>query len=219
MQLSVRDAARVFGVPEPTILRWVKSDGLPAFLINGHYRFNRVDLLEWSNSRRRPMAPDAAPDAGRPGTPFALLKQALSAGGVHHGVAGADAASALAAAAERLPLSPPDRALAAQALVEREKLGSTALGDGIAIPHPRSPLIFPVSEPSAALCYLERPADFGAADGKPVGALFLLLAPTVRTHLALLAELAAALHVPRFKDAVARRASAEELLGLLEGKP
>jgi PTS system nitrogen regulatory IIA component len=217
MQLRVRDAARIFGVSEPTILRWVKRDGLPAFSINGHYRFNRVDLLEWSNSRRRPMIPDAAAEADRSGK-FALLRQALGAGGIHHGVAGSDVASTLAAAAERLPLSPADRALAAQVLAEREKLGATALGEGIAIPHPRSPLIFPVEAPVTALCFLDRPADFGAADGKPVSALFLLLAPTVRTHLELLAELAAALQDPRFKDAVARHASAEEILALLAGE-
>ncbi|MFI5351289.1 MAG: PTS sugar transporter subunit IIA, partial [Elusimicrobiota bacterium] len=178
---------------------------------NGHYRFNRVDLLEWSSSRKHPMAAYA-----NPGKDFPLLRQALKAGGIHRGIAGSDAESALAAAAERLPLSPADRALAAQVLAEREKLGTTTLGEGVAIPHPRSPLVFPVEAPLAALCFLERPFDFGAADGKPVGALFLLLAPTVRTHLILLAELAAALHVPRFKDAVARHASAEEIFKLLE---
>ncbi|MFI5362157.1 MAG: PTS sugar transporter subunit IIA [Elusimicrobiota bacterium] len=215
MELSVRDAARVFNVSEPTILRWVKQDGLPAFVINGHYRFNRVDLLEWSNSRKRPMSPETA-GGGQRGD-FALLRQALTAGGVHHSVAGSDAVSALAAAAERLPLSPVDRALAAQVLAEREKLGATTLGDGIAIPHPRSPLVFPVDSPVAALCFLAQPVDFGAADGKPVGSLFLLLAPTVRTHLDLLAELAAALHVPRFKDAVVRHAPAAEIFASVSG--
>lgn len=218
MELSARDAARVFGVSEPTVLRWVKNEGLPAFLINGQYRFNRVDLLEWSSRHRRPMTPsiEAGSDQGKG---LALLRQALSAGGVHHGVAGADTASVLTAAAERLPLSSADRALAGQVLAEREKLGSTALGDGIAIPHPRSPLVFPVDAPVVALCYLESPLDFGAADGKPVGALFLILAPTVRIHLGLLAELAAALHDPRFKSAVARRASSEEVLANLVGGP
>src|SRR5260370_30671526 len=103
MELSVRDVARAFGVSEPTIHGWVKEDGLPAFVINGHYRFNRVDLLEWSNSRRHPMAPETAAGADRKKN-FALLRQALNAGGIHHGIAGADVAAALAAAAERLPL-------------------------------------------------------------------------------------------------------------------
>lgn len=216
MDLRVRDAAQAFGVSEQTILRWIEKEDLPAFLINGHYRFNRVDLLEWSNSRRRPLAPGALA-VSRSETRFALLRQALKAGGIHHAVPGADAPSALAAAAERLPLSADDRSLAAQVLAEREKGGSTALGEGIAIPHPRSPLVFPVAHPVAALCFLETPVDFGAMDGKPVSALFLLLAPTVKVHLALLADLAGALHEPRFKAAVARHAPAEEILAILAG--
>lgn len=218
MELSVQDAARVFGVSEPTILRWVKREGMPSFSINGRYRFNRVDLLEWSNLHKRPMTLEAASDANR-GNRFALLIQALNVGGIHHAVAGTDAASALAAAAERLPLSAEDRALAAEVLAQREKHGTTAVGDGIAIPHPRSPLVFPVDAPVVALCLLERPVDFGAADGKPVSALFLLLAPTVRAHLTLLAELAAALHDPRCKAAVARRAPAGEILASISGEP
>ena len=193
MDLNVRDAAKVFGVSEPTILRWAKEEGLPAFAINGRYRFNRVDLLEWSHARKHPMAADA-----KRGGAFEPLLGALNAG---------------------LPLCAADRALAAEVLLEREKHGATAIGDGIAIPHPRGPLVFPVAAPVVALCFLESPLDFGAADGKPVGALFLLLAPGVRSHLALLAELSAALHDERFKDAVARRAPAAELLALLAGEP
>lgn len=214
MDLNVRDAAKIFGVSEPTILRWVKQEGLPSFAINGHYRFNRVDLLEWSHARKHPMSPGAKRDGK-----FDLLIPALTAGGVHHAVAGADAPAALAAAAGRLPLSAPDRALAAEVLVEREKHGATAIGEGIAVPHPRSPLVFPVASPVVALCFLERLLDFGAADGKPVGALFLLLAPSVRSHLTLLAELSAALHDARFKEAVARRAPAAEILAALAGEP
>lgn len=218
MDLNVRGAAKAFGVSEPTILRWVKQEGLPSFSINGRHRFNRVDLLEWAHARKHPLARDVETGAGR-AEKFELLVQALSAGGVHQSVAGADAESAVAAAAERLPLSAADRALAAEALAERDSHRATAIGAGIAIPHPRSPLVFPVAAPVVALCFLERPVDFGAADGKPVRSLFLLLAPTVRMHLALLAELAAALHEPGFKDAVARRAPAEEILAALTGKP
>ncbi len=217
MELSVRDAARAFSVTEPTILRWVDQEGLPSFCINGRHRFNRVDLLEWSNRHKRPMRPDAALDAHPGGKPAALIR-ALNAGGIHHSVAGADAASALTAAAERLPLNATDRVLVAEVLAQRGMRGATPVGDGIAIPHPRGPLVFPIEAPCVSLCFLDRPVDFGAADGKPVNALFLILTPTIREHLSLLAELAGALHDAGFKAAVARRASAEEILSLLGGE-
>ncbi|KAJ8137819.1 hypothetical protein OY671_008968, partial [Metschnikowia pulcherrima] len=157
-------------------------------------------------------------DAGREGR-FESSARASSAGGVHSSVAGADAASALTAAAERSPLSAADRASAAEASSERENHGTTAIGAGVAIPHPRSPLVFPVAAPVVALCFLERPVDFGAADGKPVHSLFLSMAPTVRVHLALSAESAAASHEPAFQDAVARRAPIDEILAASPGKP
>ncbi len=214
MELSVQDAARAFDVPESTILLWVQNEGLPTFCINGRYRFNHVDLLEWSSLHKRSMVSAAARESAR-GIQFARLSRALTAGGVHRGISGADAASILASAAERLPLPKADRALAAEVLAEREKHGTTAVGDGIAIPHPRSPLVFPIEAPVVALCFLDKPADFAAADGKPVFALFILLTPTVREHLVLLADLAAALHDPRFRAAVARRAPADEILAFM----
>ncbi len=76
--------------------------------------------------------------------------------------------------------------------------------------------MFPLAPTSVTLCLLERPVDFGAADGIPVIALFILLTSTVGLHLALLSQVAAALHRPGFRDAVVRQASAEEILGALK---
>ena len=63
-----------------------------------------------------------------------------------------------------------------------------------------------------ALCFLERPIDFGALDGKPVHVMFSLVSPTVRAHLRLLSRLSFALHDPAFKKAVTGQASREEIL-------
>lgn len=65
-------------------------------------------------------------------------------------------------------------------------------------------------------CFLERPVDFGALDGRPVHALFTLISPTVRAHLHLLSRLSFALRDPAFKDAVVRQASREEILAAAE---
>ena len=61
------------------------------------------------------------------------------------------------------------------AIAERERLGSTGMGDGIAIPHAR---IASLSKPFGVLAKLKRPIDFAAIDGKPVDIVFLLLLPT-----------------------------------------
>lgn len=75
-------------------------------------------------------------------------------------------------------------------LVEREDVGSTALGQGFAIPHARVPGL---SRPIAAFVRTEIPIPFDAPDGKPVGDLLVILVPQHATeaHLLLLAEAAA----------------------------
>ena len=59
-------------------------------------------------------------------------------------------------------------------LIEREKLGSTGIGKGIAIPHSRSMM---VERLSVAFASLEEPVDFDSIDEKPVALVFLILAP------------------------------------------
>ncbi|MEE1613668.1 PTS sugar transporter subunit IIA [Microvirga sp. CF3016] len=61
-----------------------------------------------------------------------------------------------------------------QALYEREELGSTGLGDGIAIPHVR---LLGIDRPFGILARLKRPIEFAAVDGRPVDVLFLLVLP------------------------------------------
>jgi PTS system nitrogen regulatory IIA component len=74
-------------------------------------------------------------------------------------------------------------------LFAREKLGSTALGYGIAIPHGR---IKGLKSTTCAFLRLAEPVDYDAPDGMPVDLVFALLVPTVATdlHLQILAELA-----------------------------
>ncbi|KAF0103003.1 MAG: PTS system nitrogen regulatory IIA component [bacterium] len=75
-------------------------------------------------------------------------------------------------------------------LFSREKLGSTALGYGIAIPHGR---LKHLKETACAFLRLKTPADFDAPDQQPVDLVFILLAPAAATdvHLQILGELAA----------------------------
>lgn len=75
------------------------------------------------------------------------------------------------------------------AFTARERLGSTGLGHGVAIPHGRSDA---VHEARAAFVHLAEPVDFGASDGQPVDLVAALIVPAHFTdqHLRLLAELA-----------------------------
>lgn len=192
MQLTTRDAARLLGVPETTLERWLKSGELAATRVNDQYRFNKIDLLEFATARNLEISPQLLAEVEQPALPS--LAEALRAGGVHHGVSGADKATILRAVVDRLPLpGQADRDLLHRVLLAREALGSTGFGNGIAIPHPRNPIVLRIQKPEVAICYLDRPIDFEAVDGKPVHTLVTLVSPSTRTHLHLLATVAAAL--------------------------
>lgn len=83
------------------------------------------------------------------------------------------------------------------ALIAREQLGSTGLGDGIAIPHCRIPRC---EHTVGSLIKLDKPVDFDAVDNKPVDLLFFLLVPenTLAGHLEALRTLAENFSNPEF---------------------
>jgi len=99
-------------------------------------------------------------------------------------------------------------------LEERERLGSTGFGRGVAIPHARFPGL---SRPVAALLKLRHPADFAAADGLPVDLVFGLLSPenSGATHLHALAAISRLMRDERVHEALSDAPDAEALYGLL----
>jgi nitrogen PTS system EIIA component len=212
MDLSVRDSAQLLKVSEKTIYRWVKQGRLPAYRVNEQYRFNRAELLEWATSQRLNVSADifAEPDGGGP---VVSLTDAIRAGGIHYRLSGADKRSVLQSLVEIMPLPEQvDRQFLLEVLLARESLGSTALGNGIAVPHVRNPIVMHIVRPLATLCFLERPIEFGALDGRPVHTLFTIVSPTIRAHLHLLARLSFALQQAAFARAIAGPGSREEIL-------
>jgi PTS system nitrogen regulatory IIA component len=217
MKLLVRDAARLLDVSEKTIYRWIKQGSIPAYRLNDQYRFNRAELLEWATARRIAVSPEIFREEESEAASLPRFADALAAGGIHYRIGGADKASVLEHVVEMMRLPEPvDRQFLFEVLLAREALGSTGIGDGIAIPHVRNPVILHLERPLVTLCFLERAVDFGALDGQPVSTLFTLISPTVRAHLHLLSRLAFALREPAFKQAVLGQAPREEILAAAE---
>jgi PTS system nitrogen regulatory IIA component len=209
MDLTLRDVADAFRVSEDTVARWVADNNLPARRPNGTYRFNRIELLEWAAVQR--LAPSPFFRGARPSLP--RLDKALRNGGALTGLTAHDRPGLLRALIAALPLPTHfDRDELLMLFTGREALGPTAIGEGIALPHPRRPIVIPGWPASITVCYLGAPLDFTAPDGQPVHTLFALLSPTVLGHVHLLARLLTALKDTGFREAVRRRAPAPELI-------
>ncbi len=213
MQLGVRDVARILNVSEKSIYRWIQAGQIPAYRVNDQYRFNRAELLEWATAKKINVSTEMfrEPDAGPELLPD--LADSIEAGGIFYRLEGTDKESALRSVVNVMRLPPDmDRELLLRVLLARESMASTGVGDGIAIPHVRNPIVLSVNRPVICLCFLERPVEFNAIDGQPVQTLFTLVSPTVRIHLYLLSRIAQALRVPAFMDVVLRQASRVEIL-------
>lgn len=214
MLLSVAEAARLLQVDEKTVHAWIRKEGLAASKMNDRLRLNRVDLLEWATEHNIKVSPEIfAATLEEEAEPLPTLTEALAAGGIHYDVPGGDPPNVLREVVALLKLPPqvdPDFLL--QVLLAREALGTTAIGNGIAIPHVRNPILLHVTAPLVTLCFLAQPIDFKALDSLPVQTLFTLVSPTVKTHLHLLAKLAYALRDERFQDVLRRRVDAAEIM-------
>ena len=212
MQLSVKDVANLLKVNEKTIYRWLKKGSLPAYRVGDHYRFNRAELLEWVTSHQIGVSADLFHEPENLQVPIYSLLDALTLGGIYYRIEGENKESAIknVVGLTKLPQEV-DRDFLLQVLLAREAMASTAIGDGIAIPHVRNPIVLHITEPIVSLCFLEKPIDFNSLDGKPVNCLFTLISPTVKTHLHLLSRLAYALRDNGFRNVVKKQGSREEI--------
>ena len=213
MQITIRQAATYLGVPETTVRRWISSEGLPAHRVNEQLRCNAIELWEWATARGHPVSKALLLDARQAPDVVPPLSQLLEAGGIHRDLEGDTKPEVFRAVVDALPLPPDmDRDSLLSVLEAREAMGSTGIGDGIAIPHVRNPILLHVDRPFVALCMLKHPIDFDAVDGKPVGALFVVVSPNVPSHLQILARLGFTLRDPGLRALLRDGAPSVEIL-------
>ena len=86
-----------------------------------------------------------------------------------------------------------------KAVIERERLCSTAIADGVAIPHPRSSMETYVTEPLLVLAISKKGIHFESDDGKPTNLFFLICANSIDIHLKVMARLSRLLRSPKFR--------------------
>jgi mannitol/fructose-specific phosphotransferase system IIA component (Ntr-type) len=103
-----------------------------------------------------------------------------------------------------------------RALHEREQLHSTGIGDGIALPHARNALVGLVDKPVILMGRHPQGIPYGAIDGKPARLFFLLVAPTVTEHLAMLARISRVLNSARLRQALLNASRPEQALELIK---
>lgn len=217
MALDLQQAAEMLGVSPATVRRWARQGRLGMLRPSGEFRFEPGELSRWARNqglqlRAAQATPTPEANAADEGPQAGPLSKALGRGAVLHQVPGVSPDEVLSNLVELAPLEEAvDRLGLLSQLQAREHMASTALGHGVALPHPRMPSTAFVHEPMLVVGMLESPVAWRALDGEPVHAVLLLLNPTPQQHLAILSRVAYLLRQESFQKAVKNSMEADAL--------
>jgi PTS system nitrogen regulatory IIA component len=203
------EAAHLLNVTEATLMRWVRQ-GLLRSVDGRGRRFERTELERWARQRGLPLG--AAPRP-RPALPEDLLAAAVERGAVTSGAKPATASEAIEIAVRALPnLEAGAREHLLAEVLERERMASTGLGHGFALPHPRTPPGELIDQAMVSVVFPDVPLDWAALDGEPVHTVFLLLSPSAPVHLQILSAVARSLRTPELPSFLRERPSQARLV-------
>jgi PTS system nitrogen regulatory IIA component len=144
------------------------------------------------------------------------LASLVERGGVYHDVPGAAPKELLAAVINCLPPLPSlDPNELYREILEREALVSTGIGKGIALPHPRNPLIGEDGEPFVAVVFPAQPLDWNTPDGIKVHTVFLIVSSSTKQHLGTLSKINFLCQQAEFYSLITKRASEEAVIAAI----
>lgn len=232
MDLKIKDVAELLNVSETTIRRWISDGKIPTYRINQHHFFSRTEIENWMISRKLDKTSEGispltmrcdqeCPPAMASRNPamggrkqFSLFR-AIHKGEVLHCIKGKNKEEVIWATmrkvAKKLLF---DADIMAEMLLDREKM-STALNNGIAVPHTRD-FLLNSHQDAVVVVFLEDPLEYGALDGLPVHTLFFLFASDDKRHLHLLAKIAHLSSKDHMQNFFQTRPTKERLLSVVK---
>jgi len=218
MKLTVEEVSQCLDLPAETLKRWVRQGRIPIQKSSEGYVFQKSVLEKWAQSHNL-LFSDSEKDTVSAAEPEQeTLVSVMRRGDIFYDLEGQDAETGLKSAVARMDhLTDPEQAELYRHLVDRERLTSTGIGKGIAIPHPRTPMPEISPRPLIFTCFPEHPLEFSAVDGKTVFVLFILLSPNPKCHLHLLSRLSFCLRDDSFVQFLRTKPEAEDIYARIAG--
>jgi len=145
------------------------------------------------------------------------LASLVERGGVYHDVPGTNPKELLAAVINGLPPIPSlDTSELYREILEREALVSTGIGRGIALPHPRNPMIGEDGEPFVAVVFPAQPLEWSTPDGIKVHTVLLIVSSSTKQHLGTLSKINFLCQQEEFYTLIKGRASEEVIVAAIQ---
>ena len=190
MKLTIHEVAKSLNLPWNTIERWVRQGRIPMQKSGSIYIIHESVIKKWADTHNLSFFLSKKEIDQEKNLPAENLLPAMQRGSVLYGINGQTVEGVLKDAIDNIPdLLIKNKKELLETLIERESLASTGIGNGVAIPHPRTPLSEMHKNSAIITCFLEKPVEFGSIDNKPVFIMFILLSISVKTHLHLLSRL------------------------------
>lgn len=144
------------------------------------------------------------------------IAQLFARGGLYKNIAGTTAEELFASLSKTILLPEElDSEKFYEALCLREKISTTAVGNGIAIPHSRLPILKNDDEQRISICYLKEPVDMGAADKRKVFVMLVVLTSNMQTHMKIISKIAELLKKSEIRKALEAHVELDDLLRLV----
>lgn len=219
MNLRVKDIAGMLNVSEKTIYRMIKNETIPCFRVGGQWRFDRREILSWVEDTREFPREAVLTNTSLTREESISLAGPLERGGIYFHISGRTKEQAIASCLQMIKTRIPqiDTGRLFDAIMKREHICSTAVGHGIAFPHPRPFKEFTAPLSSIALCRLAEPIPFGALDNEEVDTLFFIFPKSERRFLRIQAKLLRLLKEEEIVLAL-KHASPSELFAMVSRK-
>lgn len=215
--LTAKEVAAYLKLSEAAVHKLATKGCLPAVDINGDWRFKKSALDKFlAEQAKSPRSTELAEEVASKSQKPLALADCMSEDAISMRLAATTRDGVLRELVGLVPISSEHfRRTLFDALKAREDLCSTAVGEGVAIPHARNAMVGLVSKPVIAFGRHPKGIEFGALDGRPVTLFFLLCAPNVRMHLQLLAKLSRVLHQQMVRDALMKATRPAEALRII----
>jgi nitrogen PTS system EIIA component len=211
--LKSKDIAQLLLLSEKEIQKLIKSKGIPYQIIQDRVIFNKEKIIEWALDRNLPL--NLSGSSHFQEYHIGSLLPLLSEESVfyqcdfteEHYIEQMTQLASFDASV--------DREVVVQLLKSREQLMSTAIGNGISLPHPRIPLVIGRDKPLVHFFFPKRFLDLNSLDGKPVHTLILIISQTIKQHLSLLAHISLLLSKTEIQMALEQRMPYPELISVI----
>ncbi len=223
-QLSIEEVVEKLNISVDTLNSWIKNDKFPVSSGGTIVTFNEGDIDKWiskhlqsANQRIQDHHQNSLSATASPTRIGRSMLDFVKRGCIRYNIEGTTVEEVIHNAMAEFPLpNGISHAEIAQLILDRERIVTTALCKGVAVPHTNKPILSNPEEECVGIFFLRNPVDFKALDRKPVSVIFIMLSAGRRTHLQMLQRISYFCTKDDFIELIHGKAKPNDILTYLE---